>query len=224
MTTTSLYPETAAPLFGRPGTSAPVGPAATGRRFIVATLLAGATVFGTISTATPADADALRAAAAAPRTVPAVPPQTPATMVDSRSVPNLLRRLRDRADLNWGDVAQALGVSRRTVHNWLTGGQIAATHLSRLLELESLVDAADAGDSVTTRVHLTTPGPQGRSLLADFALGSRPVRNVPLSTVSAADLLEPETPGGNATEAVAGPTRRSSLRGGSLPRRRPQAS
>lgn len=196
----------------------------TGGRFIVATLLAGTTVFGTISTATPADAHALRAAAVAPRTVPAAPPQTPALMVDTRSVPHLLRRLHDRADLTWGDVAQALGVSRRTVHNWLTGGQLAGTHLARLLALESLVDGAAAGDPATTRVHLTTLGPQGRSLLDDFALGSRPLRNVPLSTVSAADLLEPDAPGANATEAVAGPSRRSSLRGGSLPKRRSQGS
>jgi len=210
---------------GHPGTSAMPRSPLPAHRFIFATLLAGATMLGgTVVNVTPADAAALRAAATTARTVPAPTPPTPATAGDSRSVPNLLRQLRDRAKLNWGDVAQAMGVSRRTIHNWLSGGQLAAHHLSRLLELEMLVEGAGARDPSTTRVHLTTPGSKGRSILGDFALGSRPVRNVPLSTVSAADLLEPDAAETSNYEVAQAPSRRNSLHGRPLPGRRPQAT
>ncbi len=225
MTAPTNFADTTTPLLGHPGTSAmPRSPMPT-HRFVVATLLTGATMLGgTVVNVTPADAAALWAAGTTARTVPAASPQTPATAVDSRSVPSLLRRLRDRAKLNWGDVAQAMGVSRRTIHNWLNGGQLAAHHLSRLLELEMVVEVAGARDSSTTRVYLTAPGPQGRSILGDFALGSRPMRNVPLSTVSAADLLEPDAAETSNYEVAQAPSRRSSLHGGPLPGRRPQAT
>lgn len=212
-----------APWLGQPGTFAPTKPTSSTRRFIAATLLAGSTVFGTVACVTPADAEALQAAASTTRTLPAAPPQTP-TSRDTRSIPNLLRRLRDRAELNWGDIAKSMGVSRRTIHNWLTEEPVAAHHLSRLLELEMLVEINGAGDPFMTKLHLNMPGPQGRSALEDFALRSRPVRNVPLSTVSAADLLEPDTVQMASFELASVPPRRSSLQGGPLPRRRPQAT
>jgi len=194
-----------------------------GRCFVVAGLIAGASVFGTLPVPTPADAEALRAAVSTTRFTPGTRPGATAT-VDGRGVPNLLHPLRQSAQLNWGDVADALGVSRRTIHNWLSGAQVAGTHLSRLLELKSLVDEAGSGGAATTRIRLTEPGPHGRSLLDDFALASRPQRKVPLSTVSAADLLGLNDSDAPAPIEMQAPTRRSSLKGQPVSRRRPNRS
>lgn len=221
MTVTVSPPAPTAPWLVRPGTSAPTGPSASSaQRFVVASLIAGA-MLGTVASATPADAADLRAAAATARTVPAgssTPGLEPT--VDTRSVPNLLRRLRDSADLTWGDLARAMTVSRRTIHNWLSGAQLSRHHLSRLLELELLVETVGAGTAATTGIHLKTLGPHGRSALDDFALESSAVRSVPLSTVSAADLLEPDVSGTSFAEMPSPPARRSSLRGGPLRGRR----
>lgn len=223
--TTSLPAPIPQPIFTTPsGTSVPTVRRQPGRCFVVAGLIAGASVFGTLPVPTPADAEALRAAVSTTRSTPGVRPSGGSTTVDGRGVPNLLHRLRQSAQLNWGDVAHALGVSRRTIHNWLSGAQVAATHLSRLLELKSLVDEAGSGGAATTRIRLTEPGPHGRSLLDDFALASRPQRKVPLSTVSAADVLGLNDSDAPAPIEMQAPTRRSSLRGQPVSRRRPNRS
>jgi hypothetical protein len=87
--------------------------------------------------------------------------------------------------------------------------------MTRLLELKSLVDLTSSGDAVTTRMRLIERQPNGRSLLEEFALASRPVRNVPLSTLTAGDLLA-----ANAADLVRNdtktPPRGAQLRGGRL--------
>src|SRR5829696_2684148 len=164
--TTSLAEPTPPPIFTTAsGTSVPTARRQPGRHFVVAGLIAGASVFGTLPVPTPVDAEALRAAVSTTRSVPGERPPGAPTSIDGRGVPNLLHRLRQSAQLNWGDVAHALGVSRRTIHNWLSGAQVASTHLTRLVELKSLVDEAGSGDPSTTRIRLTEPGPHGRSLL-----------------------------------------------------------
>lgn len=220
--TTSLAEPIPQPIFTTaPGTSVPTTRRQPGRRFVVAGLIAGASVFGTLPVPTPADAEALRAAVSTTRSVPGI---RPPTTVDGRGVASVLHRLRQSAQLNWGDVADALGVSRRTIHNWLSGAPVAATHLTRLLALKSLVDEAGSGDPAATRIRLTEPGLHGRSLLDGFALASRPGRKVPLSTVSAADLLGGDVADVPSAVGAQAPSRRSSLRSRPVPRRRPHKS
>lgn len=212
------------PIFATPqGTTVPTVRRQPRRTYVVAGLIASASVFGTLPVPTPADAEVLRAAVSTTRTAPDVPPQGPST-TDNRSVSGLLQRVRRNAQLNWGDVARALGVSRRTIHNWLSGAQVAGTHMSRLVELAALVDRSGGGGPAETRILLTEPGPRGRSPLDEFALTSRPTRKVPLSTVSAGDLLGGDEPGTPATVEVQAPSRRSSLEGRPVPRRRPNQS
>jgi hypothetical protein len=205
-----------------PGTPLPGSSIPPARRYLVAGLLIGATVFGTLSVAEPVDTNALRATFSMDRTVPVIPPMT-ADPTDRQSIEGLLQHLRGGAKLNWGEVADAMAVSRRTIHNWLSGARVSAGHLSRLVELAALVDANNVGDPDATRVRLSQAGPHGRNLLEDFALGSRPTRRVPLSTVSVGDLIESDAPDSAASQAQL-PTRRTSLRGGPIPTRRSNAS
>jgi hypothetical protein len=208
---------TSVPFASAAGTSVPGRSLPPARRVIVAGLLVGASAVGTSSVAPTADAAAIHMASESGRTLPTVL-LPPLEVADTRSVESRLFRLRDRARLNWGEVGRAVAVSRRTIHNWLGASPIAPRHLTRLVELQSLVARIDDGDPDVTHDRLTRPGPQGRSLLDEFALGSRPIRRVPISTVSAADLLAPES---NADEPapLQVQTRPSTLRGGPIRRR-----
>lgn len=210
-------------IFAPPGTTVLAVRRSPGRTFVVAGLIASAAVFGTLPMPMPAEAEVLRPAVSTTRATPDVQAQG-ASAAEIRNVPGLLRRLRRNAQLNWGDVARALGVSRRTIHNWLSGAQVARTHLSRLMELASLVDRIGGGEPATTRILLTQPGPHGRSQLDEFALASRPAHRVPLSMTSVGDLLGRDEPGSPETVEPQVPTRRSSLPGRSVPRRRPNRS
>ena len=206
--------------FGRVGTTPPT--VMRGRRkFIACVFMAGCAATSTLSTVTPADAIALNAITAQPSTLAAIPVQ-PAPPLDQRAVPGMLQRLRHLSGLSWGEIAQAVGVSRRTIHNWLTGARVAAVHHARLLELGRVVDIVSTGSAESTRTALMQPNANGRSILDDLALAARPARTRPLSSVSVGDLVTPvdET----ASVSQQRPQRCSSLRGGPLPRRRPDGS
>jgi len=141
----------------------------------------------------------------------AVPLPPEPSGVDNLSVGSALQRLRAVSGLNWGEVAMALRVSRRTVHNWLSGSRIAPFHLERVAELVQLVGATAAGQPADTRLVLTSPASNGRTLLEEFALQSRPASHGATAGVRVADLLAPDAspdPRAPATE----PTRKSALR------------
>jgi len=190
------------------------------KQFIVIAWMAGAAT-GTVAVVTLADAAAMQTAAIKSRTLPAMPPAPPVTE-PSAGVPALLQRMRRVSGLNWGEVATAVGVSRRTIHNWLSGARVAGVHLARLTELEHLINAVAAGSADDTRARLVQAGPHGRSLLDEMALNSRPARHRPIAILSVGDLVGPlEEPTELSHEQ---PQRRSSLRGGPLSGRRPGES
>lgn len=202
--------------FRHVGTTPPIvtlGP----RKFIASMLMAGCAATGTLAAVTPADAVALNTMIGQPSTLPAGP-AWPTTAFNHAVVPAMLQRLRRMSGLNWGDLGRAVGVSRRTIHNWLGGARVAGVHLARLLEVSRIVDLVSTGSAESTRALLLQPAANGRSLVDDMALTARPARR-PISTVSAGDLITPV----DETESASPqrPQRRSSLRGGSLPRRRP---
>jgi transcriptional regulator with XRE-family HTH domain len=177
-------------LFGPPGTTIPGASWPPAKQFLCSLLMAGAAATGTLTVVTPADAAAMRAAVIESRTLPAMPSSPP--VVDrSMAVPSLLQRLRRVSGLSWGDVAAALGVSRRTIHNWLSGTRVAGVHLTRLIEFERVVNATAAGSADDTRSRLVRPGPHGRSLLDELALSSRADRRRPISTLSVGDIVGP---------------------------------
>jgi transcriptional regulator with XRE-family HTH domain len=100
--------------------------------------------------------------------------------------------LRHRSGLTWQELADALGVSRRAVHHWATGGRVSAAHARLIEDLAALVDETTAPSPVVTRERLLAPRPSGPSLLAAFRAASSPRRSTPLSTLSVADVLTDE--------------------------------
>jgi DNA-binding transcriptional regulator YiaG len=184
--------------------------------------MAGAAVLGTLFTPASADARVMMAASSGDRTL-SKPVTTVTKTVDSRIIPEALQDLRTRSLLSWGEIAGALSVSRRTVHNWLNGGAISARHMERLFALENIVWSAYSRSPDAPRVWLLKPGTSGRSPLAEFARGSTPLRKVSHSTVRPADLLEPSVLDDLVTGDRGRPSRASSIKGGLLPRSTPDS-
>jgi hypothetical protein len=143
--------------------------------------------------------------------VPFAPAPTPR---DNVSAGPVLSRLRQDGQLNWGEVSQALGVSRRTIHNWLSGLQIAPTHLQRLRELAALVEVAMTSSSKDIHTTLTVAGPYGRNLLEEFVLQHQPSLRLG-ARIKVSDLLEPDKSDLRVPPVIQ-PTRASSLRGGPM--------
>lgn len=206
------------PLFGgSERTTAPaVAPVSVAKNFVVGTMLAGSVFTTTLSAVTPVDPWALTASATTGRTLPAAP--TPSVPEVVRPAAEILNRVRRVSGLSWGDVAAAVGVSRRAVHLWLNGGRVASAHMMRLLGLERLVAAYEVGNAGFTRDQLFRPGPAGRTPLDDFRLdhqAARPSRR-PVSG-SVADLLAADEDTSATPDLRV--ARRSTLRGGVIPPR-----
>lgn len=205
--------------FSHVGTAPPTVVRGTSK-FLVCAFMAGYAATSTLSTITLADAVALNTAMTQSGTLSAIPAAQPAKPLAS-AVPDILQRLRGQSGLNWGEIARAVGISRRTVHNWLSGAHVAGVHFARLLELSRVVDTVATGSVEDTRTALLRPSSNGRSVLDDLALAARPARR-PLSSVSVGDLVAPVDETASVSPQRLG--RGSSLKGGSLPRRRPDKS
>lgn len=201
--------------FTRPGTSGLSNQWSAPRKFVSVFVMAGVAAVGTLGIAAPADVAAAQEPVVELHTLPAGAAALPSA-VQPTVVPDVLQRLRRISGLSWGELATALDVSRRTIHNWLTGSRIADVHLTRLTYLEALVNEAAVGETDATRTRLLSPQASGRSLLDDFALASGK-RSRPISTVSVGDLLGPAE--GPVVGTSVQTERPSSLRGAALPRR-----
>lgn len=205
-------------VFSSPGTTSPAaGIRTTSLRRFVLPLIASATFsFGTVAAITPADAaTALHARSALNSTRGGFFLEESAG--PAQEVGAALQRLRTVSGLTWGEVAKALGVSRRAVHHWVAGARISARHAARLRALTQLVALNDAGEPDRTRARVIAPDSQGRSVLDLFSQQFHSPRSIPLSTQSLSDILEASR------EDLAAPpqpqmTRASALRGRRLGR------
>jgi len=187
------------------------------RRFVAAFLMAGTAATSTLAYVSPRDEAALRAPVVESRTLPAFSSGTEAKSPPIR-IPDLLRRLRAVAALDWGEIAGALGVTRRTIHNWLNGARVAEIHLAHLQELTALVEQQSLGVPEETRIRLLSRGVSGRSPLSEFQANVGPRRPRPLSSTSLADLIAPNSE----AETPRAAARASTMRGRAInPRRRP---
>ncbi len=70
------------------------------------------------------------------------------------SVPQVLSHIKKRALLNWGELAEILAVSRRTIHFWSSGGSITPDNRAKLEDLYEQVEGIDRGRSHETRREL----------------------------------------------------------------------
>lgn len=203
--------------FRQSGTTTPIVMSGS-RKFMACVFMAGCAATSTLAAVTPADAFALHTVVARPSTLPALPVAQPAPTFNQSLVPGMLQRMRRMSGLTWGELGRAIGVSRRTIHNWLGGARVAGVHLARLLEVSRVVDLFSTGSAEVTRTRLLQPTANGRSIIDDLALAARPARHRPLSSVSVGDLVTPVDETASASPPRS--QRRGSLRGGPLPRRR----
>lgn len=89
---------------------------------------------------------------------PSVFTTSPGTSVSSRSAQmkttaTRVDELRAQSGLTTDQIARLMGVSRRSVHNWLVGGSMSAANEERLAQLQEVVNAIP-GDSTERRAIL----------------------------------------------------------------------
>lgn len=85
-----------------------------------------------------------------------------ATDGTARDFAQSLRRIQENTGMSWGEVASTLGVSRRTVHNWLTAGRVNGENARRISGLYRAVTQELIGvPRELAREHLLAPGDDG---------------------------------------------------------------
>jgi transcriptional regulator with XRE-family HTH domain len=129
-----------------------------------------------------------------------------------------LRQVQQRSGLTWGEIARALGVSRRAVHHWASGRRMSDGHVRRVEAFASLVNSHSRSTADLTRKALIALRPDGRSALGLFEEASKPRRSTPLSTLSVGDFLEVDAT--QAPPPVERPARASIVSPRSVPPRR----
>ena len=78
-----------------------------------------------------------------------------------------LRHIKKGADLTWDELAGILGVTRRTVHNWLAGGRVSGINAARLAGLSrALADELGSIPPDAARSHLLAPDVDGTTPLS----------------------------------------------------------
>jgi DNA-binding transcriptional regulator YiaG len=97
---------------------------------------------------------------------------TELVVAEQPSVADSLRRVHAQSKLTWTEIAATLGVSRRTVHNWLAGMIVSPRHAADLAELTQLIsEHSVAGESPDlTRSRLIAPDANGRSPLTRMSM------------------------------------------------------
>lgn len=87
-----------------------------------------------------------------------------------------VRRLKDRTGLSWQQLADAFGVSRRSLHFWQNGGNMTAANVDRLTQLSADVAALGLDDPKGIRAALLTPRESGESIFNSWVNPNRPRR------------------------------------------------
>ena len=98
-------------------------------------------------------------------------------------VANPMAELRRRSGLTWEQIAQVVGVERRTLHFWETGRGMRPVHEERLQRLLQFIRKVDRGSSAATRELLldVSQGTMLKDLLAEGRLDEAWVRVAGLS-------------------------------------------
>lgn len=101
---------------------------------------------------------------------------TPPTEVEESPRPNtaeLIRDLHDGSGLTWEQLSKILGVSRRSVHLWASGGRMNARHIELATELASLVRNAPVEEPERVRTWLLAANAGGLSPVEEFKADHR---------------------------------------------------
>lgn len=81
--------------------------------------------------------------------------------------------LHARSGLTWGQLAEALGVTRRTVHNWAAGTTLNSHNAAVLSRVTQVVAELEQGDPNLTRSALLAPDPGGKTALQTLVSAAR---------------------------------------------------
>lgn len=80
-----------------------------------------------------------------------------------------VRSLHRRSGLTWEELANVFGVSRRTLHNWSTGGQVSASNAQTIALVVNAIHQIDAGNPKLTRSRLLAPAEDGSTIYTRLA-------------------------------------------------------
>lgn len=94
-----------------------------------------------------------------------------ATDADHRGFADALRRIQQHSGLDWGQIARTIGVSRRTLYNWLGGSKVSGVNAQRLTAFyNALTDELAVTARDEAREHLLAPSGAGPSPLARISV------------------------------------------------------
>jgi transcriptional regulator with XRE-family HTH domain len=82
---------------------------------------------------------------------------------ESVNFSHAIQHAHDTSGLTWDEIAQLVGVSRRTIHNWLHGSKVTASNAKTLARVCSALERESKGDPIATRAHLLAPRLNGMS-------------------------------------------------------------
>jgi transcriptional regulator with XRE-family HTH domain len=106
----------------------------------------------------------------------------------SRAPSELIADLRMLSGLTTDQVGRLLGVSRRSVHNWLSGGAMAIQHAERVSEILALVNAL-VGQTPEQRRAALLDSSQGQSLFHQLLGQLKPDAQLQVVAVSARERM-----------------------------------
>lgn len=75
-----------------------------------------------------------------------------------------VRHLHDTSGLTWEQLSKLLGVSRRALHLWASGGTMSAGHEAILRRIVAIIDKLPATNQTQRRAAILAPRGNGRSL------------------------------------------------------------
>lgn len=97
---------------------------------------------------------------------------------------NAVRDLKRRSGLSWQQLADAFGTSRRSLHFWANGGNMASANVGRLQALTQIVDGYAPANPAAVRAALLAPR-SGRSSQLEELIGEvRQRRTAPRTSVA----------------------------------------
>lgn len=86
------------------------------------------------------------------------------TIIPRQETNAVLREIRSITGYTWQQLSHLLGVDRRSLHLWVSGGGIRPEHERQLVELRELVRDVNAGSPSATRAELTSSLYRGRTI------------------------------------------------------------
>jgi len=209
-----VEPRTSVPdLFVEPGTAPPQSVVRMTRRIVTPIIAVGfgaASFLGTLAPIQREDIQAIQRRLAEKGTSSGrLDHATPKRGILDQKIGMKIAHLRSKSGLTTGEIAAAVGVSRRAVHHWVSGGRISDRHATRLGALIALVQSYSPDTAANIRSHLLSLEGEGTSPLQNFMMTVTLERR-PLSTQSLTGILEGEDAPGIPSEIQ--PRRRSTMK------------